>query len=82
MASFSCASTRAFFFAFVSSKLAELLLLMRELRLAFEGSGSPLGIDRRAAGSLPSLLRPGTAVDVADRIRAIMLLGPLETLRR
>lgn len=59
------------------------MLLLRErepLRL-FNKLDSPLIIARNAAGSLASRLTAGREVEVAERIRAIILLGPLDTLR-
>lgn len=43
---------------------------------------SPLGRSFKDKGSLPSRFIPDTDVDVADLNSAIVLLGPLETLRR
>ena len=60
------------------------MLLLRErdpLRL-FNKLDSPITIALKAAGSLASRLTAGRDVEVAERMRAIILLGPLETLRR
>lgn len=71
----------AFLFALVSCRLFVLLLLDRELLLLLAKSGSPFKATLGTAGSLFSLFIPGTDVVFAQRISAIILLGPLETLR-
>jgi hypothetical protein len=81
MASLSWASTKAFLLALLSAAKFTLLLLEREVRLR-DASESSLLVFLMPAGSLPSRLMLGTEADVADRINAIMLLGPRDTLRR
>lgn len=73
MASFSSASTMAFFCALASSKAVKLLLLE---------SRPILSTDDFRSRSLASRLNPGIFADVADLNSAMALLGPLETLRR
>lgn len=81
MASLSWASTNAFLLALLSAAVFTLLLLERDVRLR-DASESSLFVFLMPAGSLPSRLMLGTEADVADRINAIMLLGPRDTLRR
>ena len=79
MASLSSASSSAFFFAFGSSLMLE-LVRRRLLCFSLSKPSSPLGlIDIK--GSLPFLFSPGIAVALAGRMRANAPDGPCETLR-
>lgn len=82
MASLNSASTCAFLLNLTSCKLDTLLLRDKGPLFLLVKSGSQPSTDLAKAGSLASRLIPGKEVVVADRIRAIMLLGPLEILRR
>lgn len=66
----------------MSSKLLVLLLRDKDDCRERAESDSPLARSFRDRGSLPSRFTPDRVVDVADLMRAIALLGPLETLRR
>lgn len=82
IASFNSASTWTFLLDLKSWRLEILLLRDNGPLFLFIRSGSAFSADLTSAGSLASRLIPGKEVDVAERIRAIILPGPLETLRR
>lgn len=85
IASFSSASTFAFFATLGSCRSAMLLLLTSEfLRDKLESLSSLLALNFDSNDeSLSSLLIPdGTAIEAAGRMRAKALLGPRDMLRR